>query len=245
MKSLSNDWITEGLIDVEYKTYLLLAYLSDVKQQFNDQKIYPGFTDLFNQYQNVLSVKNGRETLKNSFPKMLSSTDFMNMTLKYSETFKDNDFFEVMDEIIAFSIPVMKEHLDEGKGLYQYVEENLSISTVGIQAPVINQGYFFLFAPPKVDAKVYKYSLTQVHLPDGNYRALHVSHLNDFKLSYTNTFESIKSELIRSEKSMPVFSTYLIESDVYVPWEESLLPVAKRRLVEYLTKETLHSEQIS
>ena len=245
MKSLSNDWITEGLIDVEYKTYVLLAYLAEVKQQFNDQKIYPGFTDLLNHYQNVLSVKTGRENLKKSFPKMLSSADMKEMKLNYEETVKDNDFFEVMDAIIEYSIPTMKKHLEEGKGLYQFVEENLSISTVGIQAPTINQGYFFLFAPPKLDSKIYKYNLTQVHLPDGNYRALHVSHLSDFRLSFTTTFESVKSELIRSEKSMPGFSTYLIESDVFVPWEESLLPVAKRRLVEFLARESLNPEGIS
>jgi len=235
MKSLTNDWITEGLIDVEYKTYLLLAYLSEVKDEFNAKKIYPGFSDLFKHYQNVLSVKSGRETMKNAFPKSLNSADWETMKLDYVEKVKDNDFFEVMDEIIEYSLPAMKQHLDEGKELYKHVEENLRISEVGLSSPYIENGYFFLFAPPKKEAGVYEYSMTRVHLPDGNYRALHVSHISNIRLSYTQTFESIKTDLIRSAKSGPRFATYLIESEVYVPWEESLLPVAKRRLVEYLS----------
>jgi hypothetical protein len=64
-----------------------------------------------------------------------------------------------------------------------------------------------------------------------------VSHVNNIRLGYKNTFESVKSDLIRSSKSEKFLATYLIESEVFVPWEESLLPVAKRRLIEYLANE--------
>jgi len=237
MKSLSKDWITEGLIDVEYKTYLLLAYLSEVKKEFNERKIYPGFSDLFKHYQNILSVKTGREQMKSQFPKALNSADWESMKLEYVEKVSDNDFFQVMDEIIEYSIPMMKNHLEEGKELVELVEKNLSISEIGISSIQNDHGYFFLFAPPKKEAEVYQYTLAKVQLPDGFYRALHVSHLSNIRLSYTNTFEAIKTDLIRSSTATTLPATYLIESDVYMPWEESLLPVAKRRLVEFLAKE--------
>jgi len=237
MKSLSKDWITEGLIDVEYKTYLLLAYLSEVKNEFNAQKIYPGFSDLYKHYQSIISVKTGREQMKNAFPKALKSADLESMKLEYTEKIPENDFFQVMDEIIEYSIPAMKSHLEDGKELVELVAKNLNISEVGLSSIYTDEGYFFLCAPPKMEASIYQYSMTKVHLPDGNYRALHVSHLSDIRLGYTNTFESVKSDLIRKSKSDKFLATYLIESEVYVPWEESLLPVAKRRLLEYLTKE--------
>jgi hypothetical protein len=149
-----------------------------------------------------------------------------------------------MDEIIEYSIPAMKQHLDEGKGLYQMIEENLNISEIGLRSVDLNNGYFFLCAPPKKEAKIYQYSLTKVHMPDGNYRAIHVSHLSDITLSYTNTFESAKSDLIKSSRSGSALTTYLIESEVFVPWEESLLPVAKRRLVEFIAKDQELNNQI-
>lgn len=237
MKSLSKDWITEGLIDVEYKTYVLLAYLSEIKQEFNAQKLYPGFGDLVLQYQNVLDVKNGREQMKQSFPKALESADWDSLKMEYVDKVQDNDFFGVMDEIIEYSIPAMQIHLEEGKGLYQMVEEHLQISPVGLASLSNHQGYFFLCAPPKKVARLYQYTMTKVHLADGNYRALHVSHLEDIRLGYTTTFESIKIDLIRSSKASFAPATYLIESELNLPLEESLLPVAKRRLVEHLVKE--------
>ena len=236
MKTLSTDWITEGLIDVEYKTYVLLAYLSGVKQEFDAQKIYPSFSDLVQQYQNVLAVKNGRMQMKEAFPKTVTGADWENMKLQFSEKAQEHDFFSVMDEIIEYTLPRMKNQLDEGKELYHFVEKSLHISPVGLASLYPSEGYFFLMAPPKKSASVYQYHATLMHLPDGQYRALHVSHLEDVRLGYANTLESIKIDLVRKSKNSAAPATYLIESEVLVPWQESLLPVAKRCLVAYLAK---------
>lgn len=233
MKSLSKDWITEGLLDVEYKSYILLAYLNDVRKEFAEKKIYPGLADLLAHYQNLMHVKSGRENLQQSFPRQLQSADWENLRLEYKNRDPENDFFKVMDEILEYSIPAMKKGLDEGGELYEHVEKNLHISEIGLRSPSPDAGYFFLCAPPKLDARVYQYNLTRVILPDGPYRALHVSHISDYRLSFTTTFESIRSELIRHHQPTG-YSTWLIESEVFVPWEESLLPVAKRRLVQHL-----------
>jgi hypothetical protein len=237
MKSLSPNWITEGLPDVEYKTYLLLAYFRDVNQEFQGKKIYPSFSDLYRHYQYLLEVKTGREKMKMAFPKTLSGADFENMKLEYSCQTEDDDFLKVMDEIIEYSIPAFQKYLNTGMELYKLVEENLRISEVGLQGPGIHEGYFFLCAPPKKEATVYRYVLTHVHLPDGAYRAIHVSHLQDVRLSFTNTFENLKTEIIRRSSDKNLITTYLIESEVAVPREESMLPVAKRHLAEYLSKQ--------
>lgn len=236
MKTLSNDWITEGLIDAEYKSYVLMAYLSWIKQEFNEQKLYPGFSDLVQHYQNVLSVKTGREQLKKAFPKDIEKADWENLTFQFKEKRDENDFFEEMDRIIEYSLPIMQSHLEEGKSLYQFVEQHLHISPVGIASLSTGEGFFFLLAPPKKATQIYHYQSTLMHLPDGNYRALHVSFLDEVRLSYTTTLEGIKLDLLRKHPKPQVPATFLIESEVLVPWNESLLPVAKRRLVEYLAK---------
>lgn len=236
MKTLSNNWITEGLIDVEYKSYVLLAYLSWVKDEFNAQKLYPGFSDLVSHYQNLMAVKTGREEMKKAFPKEIERADWDNFQLEFREKAEENNFLEEMDRIIEYSIPAMLTHLEDGKNLYQFVEQHLNISPVGLASLSTGEGFFFLMAPPKKSVRVYNYQTTMMHLPDGPYRALHVNFLDEIRLSFTRTLENIKLDLVRSHPN-PVFpATFLIESDLLVPREESLLPVAKRRLVEYLAK---------
>ena len=50
-----------------------------------------------------------------------------------------------------------------------------------------------------------------------------------------NTFENIKTELVRSRTQLPNPATYAIEVNVPLPVEETLLPVAKRSLVRYIS----------
>ena len=38
---LPNDWLTGGLLDAEYKQYILLAWLKRWEREFRDVKIYP------------------------------------------------------------------------------------------------------------------------------------------------------------------------------------------------------------
>ena len=51
-----------------------------------------------------------------------------------------------------------------------------------------------------------------------------------------NTYENIKSELIKIRSELPNPAVYSIETELKFPVEETLLPVAKRRLVRYISE---------
>ena len=53
--------------------------------------------------------------------------------------------------------------------------------------------------------------------------------------SMVNTYENIKSELIKSRIHLPNPAVYSIETQLSFPVEETLLPVAKRSLVKYIS----------
>jgi hypothetical protein len=50
----------------------------------------------------------------------------------------------------------------------------------------------------------------------------------------TNTFENIKSDLIRYHKNLPNPATFVIETAMMLPLEETFLPLAKRTIVKIL-----------
>jgi hypothetical protein len=49
---------------------------------------------------------------------------------------------------------------------------------------------------------------------------------------------SIKLELVKERRDLPNPATYLFDTDVAFPYEETMLPVVKRRLLRHLTRET-------
>jgi len=66
MGTLSEKWLTEDLMDFEYKKYLVLGYLQIVETHFNEQKLYPDFAELIAHYKNIIQLKNNTATLENN-----------------------------------------------------------------------------------------------------------------------------------------------------------------------------------
>ncbi len=64
MKNLSENWMTEGWIDFEYKKYLLLAYLKDVGVNFKQVKLYPPLADLIHHYSKLKNFEENRDQLR-------------------------------------------------------------------------------------------------------------------------------------------------------------------------------------
>jgi hypothetical protein len=50
-----------------------------------------------------------------------------------------------------------------------------------------------------------------------------------------NSYTAIKSELIKNRSDLPNPAVYALETDLSLPMEETLLPIAKRSLVRYIT----------
>ncbi|HEY0058319.1 MAG TPA: hypothetical protein VGB56_04235, partial [Flavisolibacter sp.] len=54
-------------------------------------------------------------------------------------------------------------------------------------------------------------------------------------LSLANTYENIKYDLIKSKTGMANPAVYSIETGLSFPVEETLLPIAKRSLVKFIS----------
>jgi len=96
------------------------------------------------------------------------------------------------------------------------------------------EGYMLLHFPQRRDVDVYGYRMSILEAPDGNYRALNMQHIETVTHSLTQTFEQIKINLLRKHPHLPNPATYLVESRMHAPMQETLLPLTKRLLVRYV-----------
>ncbi len=238
MKKLSNDWLTEGLIDFEYKKYQLLAYLQGVEAHFQAARLYPALSELVFHYKNLLSVKQNKQLLYENFPAHISREEFQQLKLAYVKVTQDDHFMREIEDILSFSIPEFERYLEEGKSIYQYIEENLSISPVGVVPIRTDEGYVFLQQTHRKETDVYGYHITIFESASENYRGIHLRYLETVQRGLANTWESLKIGLVRRYVQLPNPATYLIESAVACPVEETLLPVTKRFLIKYITTAT-------
>ncbi|WP_347160096.1 hypothetical protein [Pontibacter chitinilyticus] len=236
MNTLPVNWLTEGLIDFEYKKYLLLAYLQAARNEFGKQRLYPIFSDLIMHYRNLLQVKEHKQLVYEAFPQRISRADFEKLELVYEKIVQDDETMQQIEEIIQFAAPLFNNILETGKELYDFVERHLEISPVGITPMYRNEGYLFLEAFPGKETQVYVYRITVFENTYEKYRGINTELLQTVRRGLALTHEHLKVQLLRERLELPNPATFVAISKIPVPLEQSLLPIAKRSLVKYVTR---------
>lgn len=232
MAKLSTDWLFEKHIDLEYKSYVLMSYLQDVCNAFEVQSLYPHLADLVAHYNALINIKSEHLRLENLFPKELKTIK-PNFQLQY-EKMGHPDTIEEIIEIIEYAIPLLKKHLIDGQEIYEQLSKTIHVSTVGLLPLQTDEGYLLLMNGNEPETQVYNFSIPLFENPQGKYRAIHTSFLADYKRTLSNTPEQIKLELIRINRKLPNPVTLVVESEQLLPFHETLFPIAKRAVVQYL-----------
>jgi len=236
MDQLSKDWLTQGLIDFEYKKYILLGYLASVKNSFSRIELYPFMGDLVFHYRNLLAVKENKSLIRESFPKEISIEEFKKLELSYRQMVEDDTVMEELESIIDFSIPRIKDFLLEGSVIYELVESHCEIAPIGVTPLYAQEGYLFVTQPPEKETNVYRYQMSIFEQSHEQLRSLNTEFIQSMPRSTFNTYENMKLELIKRFRDLPNPATYLILSRMKFPFTETLMPVAKRLFVKHISK---------
>lgn len=236
MKTLSETWFAEGYIDFELKKYTLLAYLQQVTSYFNESKLYPQLSDVIFHYNNLQALKENKKFLQEQFPKKLTGIQIEKLQLLYEQIIEDDELMQELEEIITFSADKLKTAISSGTEIYEFVEDKLNIFPIGLIPLDTNEGYFFLSEGSGRQTLVYQYRLSIFEKHDEKYRAIRTEYVNEWERNIVNSYENIKAELLRNKKDLPNPAVYSIETELTFPVSETLLPVAKRSLVRYISK---------
>lgn len=234
MSTLKNNWLTEDHIDFEYKKYMVLGYMQDVKSHYDRSELYPTLAEVIEHYKNLKQIKDNANNIKKGFSKDIAGIDWEKMELVRKQENISDDLFSELEQIIDFSMPLFVEKINIGKEIYDTVEHNLSISTVGITPLRKDEGYLIINTTHHPEAYVYQYGFSVIKDVHENARQLYTEYVNTYTNTITNTFENIKHDLISTRKDLPNPAVYVIKNNVEMPFNETLLPVAKRFFVAKL-----------
>lgn len=233
MHQLNENWFIEGLQDFEYKKYHLLGYLKGIQERFNQTHLYPAFSDLIFHYRNLIEFQDSKKSFLDKMQRTFKGIDLENLKLEYESAKEDEKMQEVI-EVVEYALPLVKRSLEEGKGIYEFIEESIEIDSVGVIPLKKNEGYFLLKSGNIAEVKAFEYRITIFQGSDERYRGLQTEMVGTFPISLVNTLESIKLELIRMRGQLPNPATYAIISRYDFPVQQALVPVAKRKFMRHL-----------
>lgn len=232
MKKLEKNWITAPIIDTEYKQYVLLAYIQEIKSSYNELKIYPHLSELIDQYCELIQLKDNQVQLAERFPKTLKSFDANEMKLVFSKKITEENWAEEVSNIIEMAIPFLKETIQEGKDIYEEIEKNIFVESVGVEPIKNDEGYFILNASGFNETLVYGYKVSLYETPDDKYRAIHTKYAAAFVKNLSITNHYIKLEMIKQYPEIPHPSVYAFDSNYAIPVDATYLPIAKRMVTK-------------
>lgn len=246
MGTLNENWLTEKLVDKEYKKYVLLAYLQDVGKHFNKTRLYPHFEELKAHYENLVNLRVHANHMRGQFPSDIVSIDLDKHQINYENTVTESSLMQELREIIQFSIPTMQAYIEDGKQILEFIEDHINIEPVGITPLNTSEGYLMLSNPFRKINSVYQYNITLYKKPGVAFgkpmesegeasKFIHTKFIRSYNMTFSNTAESIKRDVIRNSKKLPNPATYFVETDLSIPLAESYLPIAKTMLVKYVS----------
>lgn len=234
MKSLSETWFADGYIDFEQKKYALLAYLQQINRHFIENKLYPQLGDLIFHYNNLVSFRDNKQFLQQQFPKRLTAVNIQRLQLLYEQIVADDELMQELENIIQFAMRKMNNAIKDGTEIYDFVEDSLQISPVGLIPLDSQEGYFFLCDGRHQETLVYEYRLSIFERHDEKYRGIHAEYIESFTKDLVYSCEHIKTTLIKKRKKLPNPAVYRVDTKLSFPINETLLPIAKRSLVKYI-----------
>jgi len=236
MEKLSPNWFIEGLIDPEYKRYLLLAYLKNAEEKFDKNELYPHLADLVFHYRNLKHFLDKKEGINEQFPKEMSGIDLKRMQVAYSKVIQDDELMHKIQEIVYYSLDRVKEYVEEGKEIYNFIEQQIEMKPIGMMALNPDVGYILMINGPAKRDQVYSYKIRGFGDNKNPYKGIATQFVKTYPRSIATTYENIKSELVKKIKQFSSPGVYAFETGLKLPVNETFLPIAKRMLLRYMTQ---------
>ncbi|MFA3783402.1 hypothetical protein ABRY23_10100 [Melioribacteraceae bacterium 4301-Me] len=237
MENLTMEVFLSSAEDSELSEYKVLAALKNSLEQLYKYKLYPTFGQLIELSNELNNLLNQRENYKGLLSKKIVGIDLENKTLIYEyniENINEEKLSKIFD-FIEWALPKIKEVIEEGTAIYDFVDSNIDIKEIGILPLYKDEGYFFIPSPSEKITYIYRFLLSNIVTSEAPFKTLKTHFLETIDESTTVIPpESIKLDLIKKYPELPNPATYNLHSDLDFPFTETILPVAKRKLMRYL-----------
>lgn len=221
--------------DLEATQYKVLAGLKEISKDFKKNKIYPHLSHLIDLHTTLSDILTSLQDLRSEFPKRIKKIDFVNEEIEHEVVFVAGSDLAKVEDLIEWSLPKLREKIEEGKAIYEFVDEEIKLEEVGIVPGYTDEGYFFV--PDNEESKLllFQYEVTVFESSDDDYRALKTAFLKALEQQMTHLSpNSIKLDLINENKELPNPATFAFNTDLYFPFRETIFPVTKRKLLRQL-----------
>jgi hypothetical protein len=234
MSKLTLEMFTAGVEDFETRQYHVLQGLKETYDRFAHNRLYPDLADLIKLAESLDSIVRSHEELKGRLPGELS-VDIEHRSLIIDPQQARFPELDRMIEFIQWAIPLIRKALSEAATIYNFVDEHISIEEVGIMPMYKQEGYWLVPDLKSEMLHLLRYEMALFSAAHERYRTLKTVLLESLEEHFIrHSPESVKLHLMETYADLPNPATYRVEVDIDFPYQDTILPIAKRKLMKYL-----------
>ncbi len=237
MQALNLQHFLQAGSDFEAAQYHVLDGLQTVRQAFSNNHIYPYLGGLVKLYNTLHSIVDQIDDLRDRAPAELAGVDLEAAELEYEQSPLSDAQVSFVEDLIRWAMPRMQSTIEEGRTIFEFVDENLELEEVGIVPSYVEEGYLFVPDRQTSSLHVLQYRLSVFSDAGERYRSLKTHHIKSvLRRDVSPSPQSLKLDLIAEKRELPNPATYAFDTDLDFPFDTTMLPVAKRKLIRYLSR---------
>ena len=191
MSEMRPYWFLEDPIDLEYKYYVLMAYLMRVKENFNK----PGFERYF---KNLLSIRKDLESF-------IKNTEFSQKTLAkmtdedknhfYNMLDKNLDSIEEIEEIAKNSVVTIDDFIEKNNQFYEKYNSLVDVESYCAKYNLWDQGFLIIRKNGEENMRIFTWFFSIVKISQKENVALLMTELLDPLCETTKDINKIRKFL--------------------------------------------------
>ena len=233
MDRLTLDTFFSGNRDAEARQYHVLHLLKRYYDEFSHNRLYPSLSDLIDLNAALETLLQTKGDIESHLPQHLKEVDLVNRTLVYEPSKERDSNFERATELVRWALPLIKKAIDEGINIYNFTDDHIAIGEVGILPMYKEEGYCFVPDPKESLLHLLRYETSLFTSAQERFRTLKTRLLESVQQAYVKRPpESIKRELTKKYHDLPNPATYACDTDLDFPYAETILPIARRKLMQ-------------
>ncbi len=232
MESLKLETFLSADKDWEMNQYRVLGGIKEYHSELNKKRIYPTLAELIHLSSILENIVNNKTKLKKSFPKQIKDIDLKNHKVTFETIERFAPDIEFLFELIEWAYPLIKNEIEEAIVLYDFVEKNIEIDHVGIVPINKDEGYFLIRDNEEAKLQVHRFESSIFSSNTEKYRSLKTKLVKEVEQALIERSpESIKLDLIKQYTDLPNPATFICDTDLDFPFNETIFPIAKRKLM--------------
>jgi hypothetical protein len=234
---MKTDWLFQEPIDLEHKQYVLLDYLQKLDKNLNGFKLYPQFQEISLHLASInLLIEKGQiltlnRTLKDPDDEILIS-DLIPVDCPL---LTKEEILEVYN-VCKYSSTKLTDYFNHAKAIWDIVNDTVSIDPVHNKKNIEpKQGLFFLDFNNKT--LLYEFIVKPIKKENIETKC-HIKKICECdRENFKEKLKEVKKPLMKNLQDPEVHSNlilFTINHNNNYPLKETLLPIAKRKIMNYM-----------